>query len=194
MIETSRRGFLKLGTAGTAALTLGAGVASLTGCSRQPMTDAGFRILTASDVEFLSALAPVILTDSAYPGPLGDKGRDRLLHGLDEVLLTLQKHAQEQLQLAFMLMGSPVTRVVSDAPLSSWADASREDAEHFLNAWKTSLLPIKRMGYAGICKLFEMVWYAQPENFALTGYPGPPKKIPYPYPATTSATTSAAAE
>lgn len=180
MLTTSRRDFIRLGTAGTAALGLSTGVASLSGCTRQPMRVAGFQVLSQNDLDFLSALAPAILSESAYPGPLGEGARERLLRGLDQVMVTLQHYSRRQMQLAFTLMGYPVTRLFADAPLKSWAEATDVDAEQFLSGWKDSALPIKRMGYAGLCKLFAMVWYAQPENFALSGYPGPPKKIPYP--------------
>ena len=59
-----------------------------------------------------------------------------------------------------------------------------EEAEAFLESWRDSWLPIKRMGYQGLCKLITICWYSQPENYALSGYPGPPVKVPYPYPAT----------
>ncbi len=80
-------------------------------------------------------------------------------------------------------MGSPVTRLAVGAPLHPWQEATIEEAESFLVSWRESMLPIKRMGYAGLCKLVTISWYSQPENFPVSGYPGPPKKIPFPYPA-----------
>ena len=80
-------------------------------------------------------------------------------------------------------MGSPVTRVADGAPLHPWQEATVEEAKAFLKAGVTPL-PIKRMGYQGLCKLITICWYSQPENHEISGYPGPPVKVPYPYPAT----------
>jgi len=182
-MKTSRRGFLQLGAMGTAALTLGSGAAMLTGCAKQQAPAEGFKTLREVDVYFLGALAPAILTTKGYPGALGKDARQRLLEALDTTMTTLQGHALKQLQMAFDLMGSPVTRVAVGAPLHPWQEATVEEAEEFLVSWRESMLPIKRMGYAGLCKLVSICWYSQPENFEISGYPGPPKKIPFPYPA-----------
>ncbi len=183
-MKTSRRGFLQLGAMGTAALTIGSGAAMLTGCSAQQTPAEGFKTLREVDVYFLGALAPAVLTTKGYPGALGKDARQRLLESLDTLMTTLQGHALGQLQMAFDLMGSPVTRVAVGAPLHPWQEATVEEANAFLESWRDSWLPIKRMGYQGLCKLITICWYSQPENYALSGYPGPPVKVPYPYPAT----------
>jgi len=181
-MKTSRRGFLQLGAMGSAALTLGSGVAMLTGCAQQQTPAPGFKTLREGDIYFLGTLAPAILTTKGYPGALGPDARQRLLEALDNIMTTLQGHALKQLQMAFDLMGSPVTRVAVGAPLHPWEEATVEEAEAFLESWRNSWLPIKRMGYAGLTKLVKMCWYSQPENYALSGYPGPPVKVPFPYP------------
>jgi hypothetical protein len=179
MIETSRRGFLQLSASGTAALAIGSGLATLTGCSKKPATAQGYKVLREGDLLFLGALAPAILVD-AYPGPLGANAHERLLKQLDTILNTLQGHARGELLMMFDLMNSAPLRLATGAPWGSWGEASAEDADNFLNSWKHSSLQIKRMGYSGLCKLITISWYSQPENFPTTGYPGPPVKIPTP--------------
>jgi len=181
-MKTSRRGFLQLGAMGSAALTLGSGVAMLTGCAQQQAPAPGFKTLRDIDVYFFGALAPAILTTQGYPGALGKEARQRLLEALDTTMTTLQGHALSQLQMGADLMGSPVTRVAIGAPLHPWEEATVEEAEAFLESWRDSWLPIKRFGYAGLTKIIKMCWYSQPENYPLSGYPGPPVKVPFPYP------------
>jgi hypothetical protein len=184
-METSRRGFMQLGAFGATALTLGSTTAMLTGCSSQNTPAEGFKTLRDVDVYFLGALAPAVLTTKGYPSALDKEARTRLLHALDTTMTTLQGHALKQLQMAFDLMGSPVTRIAVGAPWHPWQEATVEEAEDFLESWRGSSMAIKRMGYAGLTKLIKICWYSQPENYALSGYPGPPIKVPFPYPAAT---------
>ena len=71
-ITTSRRGFMQLSATSAAALTLGASVAGLTGCSKVPTAN-GYKVLRPGDIEILRAVAPVILSGS-YPGSLAADG------------------------------------------------------------------------------------------------------------------------
>lgn len=178
-LSTSRRGFMQLGATSMAVLSLGAGFASLSGCTKAP-AQTGYKILRAGDLEFFSALAPVVLSGS-YPSSLStEAAQARLLHELDNLISTLQDYAQSQLIMLLDVVQSAPLRVAMDAQWASWKDASAADIEGFLQGWKTSKIPIKRMGYGSLCKLISMCWYKQPETFALTGYPGMPKKINLP--------------
>lgn len=178
-LSTSRRGFMQLGAASMAVLSLGAGFASLTGCSKAPAVS-GFKILRPGDLEFFAAIAPVILSGS-YPSRLPlEEAQQRLLHELDSLISTLQDYAQSQLIMLLDVVQSAPLRVAMDAQWAGWKDASAADIEGFLQGWKTSKIPIKRMGYGSLCKLLCMCWYKQPETFAITGYPGMPKKINLP--------------
>lgn len=176
MFNTSRRGFLQLSASSAAALTVGASLASLSGCSKVPVAN-GYKQLRAGDIEFLSALAPVILNKS-YPGTLADAAPERLTKALDTLIGTLQEYSRGQLMQLFDVMQVAPIRSVMGAQWGSWSDASAEQIEAFLQDWKTSSLQLKRMGYGSLCKLLTMCWYSQPETFVSTGYPGAPKKIP----------------
>jgi len=57
---------------------------------------------------------------------------------------------------------------------------SPEQINDFLIGWRDSMIQPKRMGYVSLSKLIGISWYAQPESYASTGYPGPPTKIPTP--------------
>ncbi|MFY9180001.1 MAG: hypothetical protein WAO12_09540 [Venatoribacter sp.] len=175
-LETSRRGFMQLGATSMAVLTMSAGFASLTGCTKSPMPE-GYKILRQNDIDFLSALAPVMLSDS-YPGNMEPEvAKELLMKSLDRLIGTLQEYARSQLELLLMTMQSGPIRIFADAQWADWKDATTEDVEGFLQGWKHSWIPLKRMGYSSLCKIFAMCWYMNPETFASTGYPGMPKKI-----------------
>ncbi len=176
--ELSRRNFLQLSASSSALLAIGAGVSSLSGCSQQVDTDNGYRVLRRDDVYFLGAIAPAILTTLGYPGGLQDDARGRLISKLDEIMSVLSHHSRKQLILLLDLMNSAPTRVAVGAPWHPWYEADLADAERFLQHWRNSSMGIKRMGYAGITKLFCMAWYSQPESFTVSGYPGPPQRAP----------------
>lgn len=174
-ITTTRRGFMQLSASSAAALTVGASFVSLSGCSKVPAA-AGFKTLRPGDIEFLSAIAPVILNGS-YPGPLGNKAEERLMHSLDRLIGTLQEYARSQLVLMLNMMQYPPIRIFAGARWKDWNEMSHADIEAFLDEWKLSLIELKRMGYGSLCKLFAICWYREPENFALSGYPGMPKRV-----------------
>lgn len=175
-ITTSRRGFMQLSATSAAVLAVGASFASLTGCTKAPVAN-GYKVLRSNDFEFLTAIAPVVLGDS-YPGVLGpEKGRELLLKAVDNLVVTLQEYAQSQLVMMLDVMQSAPLRVVMDAPWATWSEATTADIEGFLHGWKTSMIPLKRMGYGSLVKVLAMCWYSQPETFISSGYPGMPRRV-----------------
>jgi len=69
-------------------------------------------------------------------------------------------------------------RFAMGGPWVRWQEASVDQVNDFLVSWRDSSLQLKRMGYVSLAKLVGICWYAQPENYASIGYPGPPTKIP----------------
>lgn len=176
MRNTTRRGFMQLSAGAAATLTLGSSLALMSGCSSQPAE--GLKFLSADDADFLAALTPVIMADS-YPGQLTlEQARARQVAALDRLIGTLQQHAQSQLKQLLLVMSSAPLRLAMGAPFTNWREATPEQVEEFLLNWRDSNLQLKRMGYASLCKLQCMCWYAMPENYIASGYPGPPQKIP----------------
>ena len=175
-ITTDRRGFMKLGLVGSAVLTSGSMIATLSGCSKQPASEQGYRFFRPQDVEFLSALIPVIA--GKYPGGLGDQAVPRVLAQLDKLMFTLQGHAQSEIVKLFDAMSFAPVRVAAGAQWADWKDATPEQIESFLEGWRTSIIPLKRMGYFSLAKLINIAWYSQPENYPISGYPGAPVKVP----------------
>lgn len=175
-ITTTRRGFMQLSATSAAMLTVGASFASLSGCTRTPPAS-GFNSLRPGDIEFLTALAPVILHDS-YPGVLAEQAQARLMLALDRLIGTLQEYAKEQLMMLLDVMQYAPLRLVMGAPWRRWSEMNAEAIEDFLAEWKHSSIQLKRMGYGSLCKMVCICWYKEPENFVFSGYPGMPKHIP----------------
>ena len=174
-LNTTRRGFMQLSAGSAALLTVGGSFAALTGCSQAPAAP-GYRLLRPAHLEFISAIAPVILNQS-YPGALAEQAEERLLKALDRLMGTLQHYAQKELVMLLDVMAVAPIRKLMGAPWSRWSEASPEDVEAFLQDWKLSRIQLKRMGYGSLCKLVCICWYAQPETFVTSGYPGPPQHI-----------------
>tara|TARA_B110000438_G_scaffold28808_1_gene27860 strand:+ start:110 stop:751 length:642 start_codon:yes stop_codon:yes gene_type:complete len=187
-LPTTRRGFLQLGLMGTATLALGSTIATLTGCSSPLEKNSEFKFLQREDREFFAALIPVILNKS-FPGELSyDDAMKRTLLALDDLIYTLQYHNRIQMRQLFDALAIAPIRVVAGAAWADWKDMRPKQVDDFLTSWRDSMIPPKRNGYVALSKLIGISWYAQPESFTATGYPGPPTKIPTPVANKTSIT------
>lgn len=179
-LPTSRRGFLQLGLMGTATLALGSTVATLTGCTSKMEENSDYKFLTPTDREFFAALIPIVL-NKGFPAKMDyDAAIRRTLLALDDLIYTLQYHNQFQMRLLFNVLAVAPIRIAAGAAWASWQDMSPKQVDDFLISWRDSMIPIKRMGYVSLSKLIGISWYAQPEAYASSGYPGPPTKIPTP--------------
>lgn len=179
-LPTTRRGFLQLGLMGTATLALGSTVATLTGCTSPLEQNSEYKFLQPNDREFFAALIPVVL-NKGFPGELShDAAIKRTLLALDDLIYTLQYHNRIQMRQLFDALSFAPIRIAAGASWASWKDMSPKQVDEFLVGWRDSMLQPKRMGYVSLSKLIGISWYAQPESFVSTGYPGPPTKIPTP--------------
>jgi hypothetical protein len=189
-LPTSRRGFLQLGLMGTATLALGSTVATLTGCTSPLEKDSEYKFLLPEDREFFAALIPVVANKS-FPGELShDAAIERTLLALDDLIYTLQEFNRKQMRQLFDALSIPAIRVAAGAAWADWKDMTPEQVNDFLIGWRDSSIQMKRMGYVSLSKLIGICWYAQPEAYAASGYPGPPKKIPTPISNTNSTENS----
>ena len=169
----SRRGVLKIGAVASVLLATAGLGASLSGCSASSSAR-GFSVLRSSDLGFLRALIPVMLTASvtapAMPGAVKatlDTLDDNLNH-LSPALLTLT-------QQLFDVLAMPVTRGPLTGVWGRWENASPEQIETFLQRWQNSSLSLLKMGHGSLVQLVMMSWYECPQSWGACGYPGPPK-------------------
>ncbi|MBM7062396.1 twin-arginine translocation pathway signal protein [Pseudomonas sp. UL073] len=168
----SRRGLLKVGLLGTAVLATAGLTASLSGCSASTPAN-GFTVLRDSDLPFLRALIPVMLTGAVKAEQL-PQAVQGTLSSLDASLNHVSPALLKQTQQLFDLLALPVTRGPLTGVWGSWENASAADLQAFLNRWEHSSIGLLRQGHAALLQLVMMAWYGRPESWAHCGYPGPP--------------------
>ncbi len=169
----SRRRFLRVGLAGTAILaTVGitSGVVGFKRVSGQATAE-GFHFLRPTDVELFTALVPAIL-GTALPAKNPQLIHEVVLR-IDDTCKRLGSPNQKELgQLLDLLSFSPTRRLAAGIK-KSWPDTSQEDAEAFLERWRNSSVGLFNAAYRVLTKLVANAYFAMPESFAASGYPGP---------------------
>ncbi len=157
---TTRREFLKTGLAGGLLLNLAA-------CSRPAKNDGRAQVL--------SALIPVMLAGALTTQP-EDASRqiNRTLSGVEAAINGLSLAAQAEIGELFDLLTFPLTRMLAAGLWSPWKDATPASLNAFLESWRHSRFDLLKSGYAALHDLILGTWYAQPESWAVIGYPGPP--------------------
>ncbi|RON07386.1 twin-arginine translocation pathway signal protein [Pseudomonas brassicacearum] len=168
----SRRGLLKFSLCATAFLTTAGLGASLSGCSASSPAS-GFAILRSSDLPFLRALIPVMLSGAVAVEKL-PAALEGTLQSLDNGLNHLSPEMLKLTQQLFDVLGMTVTRGPLTGIWGSWENASGDDIRQFLQRWQNSSLSLLRMGHSSILQLVMMAWYSRAESWAHCGYPGPP--------------------
>lgn len=169
----SRRGVLKLGLGATAFLSTAGLTASLSGCSSSAPA-AGFSVLRASDLPFLQAVIPVMLS-GALAGLSATRAVEQTLQSLDHGLARLSPQMLKLTQQLFDVLAMALTRGPLTGVWGHWENASTEQIQHFLARWENSSLNLLRQGHSSLLQLVLMAWYSRAESWAHCGYPGPPK-------------------
>jgi len=168
----TRRGLLKVGLFGSAALA-GAGVlGSLSGCSAERPAS-GFMQLRDSDLPMLRRLIPVVL-EGATSALVMARAAQGTLESLDLGLAHLPPAVARQVQQLFDLLSLPLTRGPLTGIWSGWEQAQDVDIQAFLQRWENSSLALLRQGCASLQQMILMAWYGRAESWQHCGYPGPP--------------------
>src|SRR5690554_805354 len=177
---TSRRNFLKLSLFGSFTLAA-ASSGALTGCASKPQPlqaadgDQPYLFLTQDDVVMLQALIPVVLAGTLPDDP---KTRERettqLIELLDQGIDIFGEGNRAEVRKLFDLLPFPPTRALVAGLWSSWEKTHEERIDKFLNNWRNSSLGLLNLGYGSLVKMIALVEYGMPENWARSGYMGPP--------------------
>jgi hypothetical protein len=173
--DLDRRSFLKLGFAGTVALSTISVGAGLAGCHRaQEATAAGYAALRDADVRLLSALVPVILAGALPTEPVVRAAQlTETLKRLDGALQRVGTPTLKELRKLFDLLNFPITRrLVAGLPVK-WQDASPDQLEAFLQRWRGSSVAAFNAGYRALTKLVTVMYFQIPATWPQSGYPGP---------------------
>ncbi|MFE8070557.1 hypothetical protein QQM79_05815 [Marinobacteraceae bacterium S3BR75-40.1] len=183
-VDPGRRGFLKAGLGTTALLatvSLGAG---LSGCATQPMgAKAGetpeqrYYFLSSDDRVLLQALLPAILASSLPEDPQARREAiDATIARMDEGIYRFGPRNQAEFRRLFDLLNFAPTRVLAAGVWSSWDSVDTETANDFLMGWRDSSIGLFNNGYIALVKMTNVSYFGARENWALSGYPGPPDR------------------
>ena len=168
----SRRGLLKVGLFGSAALASAGLLGSLSGCSAEGPAN-GFAMLRDSDLPLLRRVTQVVL-QGAVPEAQMPAAVQGTLHNLDQGLAHVSPALHRQVAQLFDLLALPVTRGPLTGVWGRWEEAGDQAVGAFLQRWENSSLSLLRQGHAALLQMIQMAWYGRPESWQHCGYPGPP--------------------
>ncbi|ROZ86165.1 twin-arginine translocation pathway signal protein [Pseudomonas neustonica] len=170
--QLGRRSLLKLGLGASLALSTVGLTASLTGCTSEHAAPQ-FKVLRESDLPLLAALYPAIIG----PHPAFAESSDAIAKASAQLDWTLERTSpfvQKSILDLLGLLSMPVTRGPLTGVWGDMAKASPDQIEAFLLRWRDSRFDMLRQGQKTLTQLLQMSWYALPQSWATTGYPGPP--------------------
>lgn len=186
-VSLNRRSFLRTGLGGALFLGTFSVTAGLSGCATAPADRLGavetrmdaryqFQFLTTGDIELFEALLPAIL-GSALPEQPNAK-RMTVAGTIERIDAGIHKFGpanQKELRQLFDLLNFGLTRVTIARVWPSWRNVTTEQADAFLERWRSSSIGLFNNGYMALTKISNVAFYGYQENWNLSGYPGPPE-------------------
>lgn len=168
-MSLNRREFLQIGAVTSATLTTVSLSATLSGCSQPIALADGFKVFRAKDIAIFAKVASVALN-------LEDSGVvQRLVLQIDNFLVHTSLDGNDKLKQLLDLLDFAPTRLLTTGWTHDWASASKAEVLALLEKWRASSFELLRLSYTSLVSISSMVFYMQPENFAASGYPGPPQ-------------------
>lgn len=164
-----RRTLLKLGLAGTIALTLvGGGVTWLI----QPTWRDGR--LTKSGRHVLGSIARAVL-EGSLPAVAGPHAIALASHldRMDATLRALPLSTQGEVAELLTLLAAAPGRLALTGLSADWARANVAQIQAALEAMRTSQIGIRQQAYHALRDLTHAAYFAGPDTWAQLGYPGP---------------------
>lgn len=183
----NRRNFLRTGLGGALFLGTVSVTAGLSGCATVPAGRLGavetrmdaryqFRFLTTEDIELFEALLPAILGSALPEQP--NARRIAIAGTVERIDMGIHKFGpanQKELRQLFDLLNLGLTRVSIARVWPAWRNATTEQANGFLERWRSSGIGLFNNGYMALTKISNVAFYGYQENWHLSGYPGPPE-------------------
>jgi hypothetical protein len=166
-----RRAFVKYGLGGGALLLAGGvGLSLQRSASVQP-PKGGLKALTATQFAALTAAAAVL-----NPGLDGVPGSTELdvAAKIDLLLSTMDDDLRDEVGLILNLLENAVAGLLLDGRPRPFSASSKTAQLSTLQRWRHSRVFLRRAGYKALVGLIHSTTWAQPELWALQGYPGPP--------------------
>jgi hypothetical protein len=174
----SRRDFMRVSGAATAAFTLAGAAATLAGCSRDAASAQGFRVLRQQDLPLLGCLLPAALA-GALPadGEARSAAAAQLVKSFDQLMWDTSPGVRTLFLQLLDLLNLGVTRGPLFGQWASWESAGEAEGSALLERLAGSRVGFLRGAYNGLATMAMMAWYLEPANQSVTRYPGPPRKI-----------------
>ncbi|RZI84664.1 MAG: hypothetical protein EOP38_08320 [Rubrivivax sp.] len=131
-------------------------------------------VLTEDGREVMKAVARSVLADML---PTDPAAREAKLEGqmkrLNEVIQTMPSSSQMELAALLGLLANAPTRLLVTGLSSAWGKASTEEVSQALEGMRIHKLPTTMMSYHAVRDLTCISFFTNPDNWAMTGYPGP---------------------
>ena len=171
----SRRGLLRAGVIGTAAVWIGGILAheptraEASGATSEPVG------LSPAGVEILRAISPVVLADLLpRPGPERDHLLETGLANIDEYIAHLSSPLQQEVRDLFGTLDLWPVRTLLTRGFSRWSETSEETLQSFLTSARDSRVFLLRRIYAFLQSMVVLGYFDQQAAWKTIGYPGPP--------------------
>jgi hypothetical protein len=170
-VAISRRGFIKAGLWGGAAL---AAAGAYEGWRLRPGTGGDGTALGPEGRALFAAVIPAFLEDAI---PAAEWTPAVMAAALDGVELTVKKlapHARAELRQLFVLLDQRPLRAALAGVWAPWSTVEPARAAQFLERWRFSNTAMLASAYQALHDISLSSWYANPVRWAGIGYPGPP--------------------
>lgn len=173
--DPSRRLFLKVGAGFSAAIACSALLPTLTGCSpASTPAQAGMAFLRPADVALFRALLPAVAVDLQSLDAAARRQRvDAAVKNIDATIAAMGQNGQHELRKLLDLLASAPLRWALAGVHTSWEQATPAQAAAFLARWRGSRFATLNAGGVVLVKLASVSYFALPDTWAASGYPGP---------------------
>ncbi len=167
----TRRTLIKAGAIGAGALAVAGayGAWRLRGCMAPDTA------LSPEGRALFAAMIPAFLDGMVAPGAWTPATMSATLGGVDRTVAALSPTARAELQQLACLLDQGAARLLLAGSWTPWASVTPDDARHVLQRWRFSRTPMLVSAYQALHDITFATWYAEPANWAATGYPGPPR-------------------
>lgn len=173
--EISRRDFLETLTKSalyTSALVSVGSTALLATPAHAKESASPYPHLTEADVEFFTAIFPAVIPQKEA---LGKEGI--YLEALNNILAPLAVDSKARIRMLFDAITAAENRQAFTQSDKNWSEFSVQEIDEILESWRASDDSLFTLAYGVSTRFAFMAWYFIPDNQAITGYPGPPKKV-----------------
>jgi hypothetical protein len=170
-VAISRRGFIKAGLVGGAAL---AAAGAYEGWRLRPRAGGSETALGPEGRALFAAVIPAFLQDAIPTSEWSPAVMTAALNGVEVTVQKLAPHARAELRQLFVLLDQAPLRFALAGVWAPWSAVDATRAGQFLERWRFSNTALLASAYQALHDISLSSWYANPARWAGIGYPGPP--------------------